>query len=329
MALPIITPAIINGMTSVVSSAVSSDTPDRSRLRVKAQDPSKKIDAPEETKILSFPVDRPKYFISFAFEEYRRPSMFEGLSSKGLTDYISLPMPNNLIDANIFNYNNEEGDLLIDVAAQNWENVRDRYKTGGINAAVKGAGNEIASAGSAMVGRGLQEIYRSTTSGDGALSTAVKGGLQIAGLADNPFMTVMFKGVNFKTHKFGWRLSPRSIEETNAIYNIVNTFKKSAHPEILSATFAGFYKFPNIVWPKFNPENTRKHMYKFKPCVITAIVANWSPNDRPSFFSETEAPIEMTLEIELQEIELWRKAEGASGDFNDIQTPPVRNLGSI
>jgi hypothetical protein len=164
-----------------------------------------------------------------------------------------------------------------------------------------------------------------------ALSTGmIDGGLQMLGLADNPFMTVAFKGPNFKTHSFAWRLAPKTVEESDTILNIINTFKKSAYPEILSAAVGGFYTYPKIIWPKFMPDAARNHLYNFKPCVITNINANKSPNDRPGFYAGSSAPLEIVLELGLMEIELWRNGSdgflgvtgigNGNGDFNNVQS---------
>jgi hypothetical protein len=309
--------------------------PNRTRPRVEATDPSKKIDAVKKTSILSFPTDRPKYYMSFGFEEYRRPSMFEGATSAGITDYIALPMPGNLKDTSQLVYKMEDGNFITDAMASTVNGMIDGYKTGGVGSLKDNLGSILTKSGDALLGGGARKVLTGII-GD---SSTITGGIQQSlGIADNPFMTIAFQGAQFKTHNFGWRLYPRNAGEAEAIQNIVNTFKRVSHPELLAASFGGFYKYPHIVHPKFNPTETADAMYRFKPCVITRVDLDWAPNaGRPGFFYDGK-PIEVVLSLDLQEIELWRGGDGndngllstvKNGDFNNIPKPPVRNLGPV
>jgi hypothetical protein len=313
----------------------STDTrdPNRSRPRVESEEPTAKIDKPDKVNILSYPLDRPKYYMTFGFQEYRRPNMFDGLRTDGVQDYISLPMPARLVDSSELNYSQEDGSFIVDASMSTLQGNMDAYKTGGIDALEKGLGDTFKQLGMASTGAGIRGAYQL-----GAGLTSLSPNLfQAAGLADNPFRTALFKGVSFKTHIFDWRLSPRSPAENNEIQKIVNTFKKAAHPEMLNATFGGFYKYPMIVQPKFNPVATADSLYRFKPCVITNVTADWASDRGPTFYYDGK-PIDVVLSISLMEIELWRNGAGSggfldatvgNGDFKDVTTPPVRNLGPV
>ena len=45
-----------------------------------------------------------------------------------------------------------------------------------------------------------------------------------AGVAQNPHKILLFTGVDFRDHRFSWRLSPRSRDESDAINDIINYF---------------------------------------------------------------------------------------------------------
>jgi hypothetical protein len=195
---------------------------------------------------------------------------------------------------------------------------------------------------------GVMENIESILGGGGeGKQSLVRGFMQMGGIADNPFNTIAFGGPMFKQHQFTWVLAPKSKEESELLRQIVYTFKKVAHPELLSMAAGGFFKYPYIVWPKFQPDSLGRNLYKFKPCVIVDVNIDYSQHGDVGFFHGTEAPIRAVLSLNLLEIEIWRNGNGeglsdhrlpriSDGDFNDptiqtVPTPttaPVRDLGT-
>lgn len=311
------------------------------RPRASSIDPTVSIDKTDSTQILNFPSDRPKYYITFAFEDYRRPTQFEGLSSNGLTDYICLPMPSTLRDNNNLNWSADDGNFLIESIAKGIGDYHDANKTAGVNALLQQIGNDASSAlsgGALQNARGLAQNAENVLGNIPGLSSSLTNGLavgalQLAGLADNPFSTVAFHGPNFKEHMFHWRLAPKTPDESATIHQICETFKKAAYPGLLTSALGGFYKYPMIVWPKFQPDAAMNSLYLFKPCVIASVNIDKAPNDRPGFYADTNAPLEVILELHLKEIELWRNGDGqngtiSGGDFSSTPSPPT-NMGQI
>lgn len=307
---------------------MSDDRPTNdSRPRISSSDPTTVIDKPDSHTITNFPHDRPKYYITFGFEEYRRPSQFENLKSKGINDYICLPLPNNLVDHNTLGWNTNDGNFIVEALTPAFRNTSDALKTGGVGGLMDSGKKIIGQSSDALTGAVVKGVTQAgmnildTFAGDNAGTSL----LQAAGLADNPFSTVAFTGPDFKAHNFNWRLAPKSPEESKTIKDIIRIFKKAAYPELLSSDNGGFFKYPNIVWPKFQPEGVIDGLYRFKPCVITAIEANFSPNDRPGFFSESMAPVEIVVSVSLKEIELWKNGDDSNdprviknGDFSKV-----------
>lgn len=328
---------IVTAAQPVTSWLTDTRSPDLSRPRIDASDPASAIDITNSTGILSFPSDRPKYYMTFGFQDYSRPSQFEGLQANSVTDYLCLPIPNNLRDNNSLNWAQDKSNIIIEAVSAS---INDMGKTGAVDAntvstALNGLGAGITGAGVNLAKKTLNDIGNLLPGG----SDLATGAQQILGLADNPFMTVAFKGPDFKTHSFYWRLSPKTTAESQTILTIVNTLKKCAYPELLSAQSGGFYKYPKIVCPKFMPDEAANYLYAFKPCVITNLNINYSPNDRPGFFAGTSAPVEAVLELQLTEIELWRNGGGlqpnqgtTTSDFSNVQTPPgvtIKDIGTL
>jgi hypothetical protein len=283
--------------------------------------------------------------MSFAFQEYRRPTVFDGLRENDLTDYITLPMPVNLMDNNNLQWNDKmPGGLFGEMFTRGWQDVSDAYAKEGVEGLVGAFNfNNLDKLGEGMTGYAVNKTIQGLRAAEGYVGAAgaTDTGLQLLGLADNQFLTVGFTGPTYKRHHFQWMLSAKSRAESDVIRNIVNTFKKVAHPELLAVEAAGFWKYPNIVRMKFNPDSARQYLYSFKPCVITDVNIHYSAEGSVGFYASSNAPVNVILDIHFQEIELWRNGDGdqfiadggiqlptiAGGDFNDIQSPPVPPIG--
>lgn len=341
---------IINGIPETATAkqleVLDTRNPNRDRPRIESSDPTSVIDDEGSSAILKFPHDLPPYYLSFAFAEYRRPSQFEPLKTDGVKDYVSLPLPINLKDTSVLNYADSAGGVIgeaianlarsTDMNSSNADgfinSLKNRvFSEDGINNAMQGGG-AIGIGAALGIGRKLV--------GDGV----VDGTLSVAGLAENPFAAVAFKGPSLKTHQFTWTLSPNKRAESETIKKIINLFKKVAHPELLELGVGGFYKYPWIVMPSFGPSSFAENMYKFKPCVIAAVEADYTPasNGRVAIFGGTDAPVEVSFTISLKEIELWRNGDGkpgsenslptvGNGDFNGTEYPTdsITDLGTI
>lgn len=318
------------------------------RPRIQSTDPTQAIDTDTPISLLSFPTDRPKYFITFGFEEYKRPNQFEGLSSNGIVDYVCLPIPQNLQDNNHFNYSPQEGDIVLEALAKAGvaDAVNQSILSGSIDPLKNMAtGDTVAGVGGAAMGIGIQKSLDLARSAENLAFSSkgkyVDGALQMGGLADNPFNTIAFGGPNFKAHQFSWMLAPKTRAESEVMRKIIYTFKKAAHPELLTMAAGGFFKYPKIVWPKFQPDTLQRNLYTFKPCVIVDVNIDYTPSGAVGFFAGTEAPIRAVLTLSLLEIEIWRNGAGdqpsdiasriTGGDFNDptVPNPPIRDLGQF
>jgi hypothetical protein len=352
---PFLLPAIVNGIPSSVQGATSAINefldnrePDRTRARFdQSEDPGKYIDDSDPSYIankyaIKYPTDFPLVYVSFAFMEYKRPSQFEPLKTDGIKNYISLPIPSNLVDSSKLDYGIAKGGVLgealanlirsTEASATNADGLIDSLKKRVLS--TEGLTNILQGAGAAGIGATLSAA-RGIAGND-----IVDGALSAAGIAENPFSTVVFKGPELKTHQFTWNFSPNNEDESSIVKTIINTFKKAAYPELMELGAGGFYKYPMIVIPNFGPTEIAENLYRFKPCVISGIDVDYAPQKVPGFFGRTKAPVNISFSISLNEIELWRNGDNDSlldgklptvgnGDFNDIASPRVIDLGNV
>jgi hypothetical protein len=245
-------------------------------------------------------------YMSMRFSAYRRRSINEQPFYESQMQ-IRLPIPDGLVEQTNVTYNKESlGSVtgsLVEAASQ------------GIPTNLTEVGTQL---GTATVGAGAQAIQNLATQAPGALN-AISA---LSGIAANPFQTMLFKSPEFRSHTFRWKFAPEDVSETNELRDIINTFKYHSLPGI-SAASGVFFSYPEILEINFRPSD--EFLYRFKPCVVESINVNFTPGSSPSFFSGTKAPTAVNIELRVQEIEIWTKADylrETSGRFNN----PVLNF---
>lgn len=155
--------------------------------------------------------------------------------------------------------------------------------------------------GGTIFGNGIASNL--ATAGGTALGAAIKA----TGFSINSFRGVTIEQPQFKNHQFSWKFSPKSKEESITLQKILYRLKQASSLQF-SDTFGRFvFAFPSVFIPYFSNAPV---MYKFKPCVITAIDADYvGGNEGPSFFRETDAPESIVVQISLLELEYWVKED--------------------
>jgi hypothetical protein len=242
-----------------------------------------------------FPNDLERFGISMRFDflEYKRRSIYDQpfLSPKGK---IRLPVPTNLIDAQSMDWGQVANGPLVGAAMESaLDYAGHQAKTTDIDQIT----------GSALAGGAIAGAEKSARDAGTDLNQL----LQPTGMATNPFLTVLFKQPVFKTHSFSWTMIARDPAEALDIKGIVQTFRYHALPDVALGTAGTLLNYPDIVQPKFFQEDD--YLYRFKPCVIKSVAANYAPSG-PSFFKgSTNTPAEVELSIELMEIEYWTKVD--------------------
>lgn len=224
------------------------------------------------------------HYISFGFQQYKRRALQN--SDPFLTDsgMIRLPIPNGLVDSQEVSF--EQDDTPIAVGAVLEQQLQGNGAASDkINAMMNAAGG----------------VLQGTTAA--ALPAQA---LQLAGLAQNPFLTVLFKAPRFKRHSFQWRLAPNNAQESQILANICNKFKYHQLPDISDGT-ATLLTYPDMVSVQLYPDDT--YLYKFKPCVIESFTVNYTPEGQPTFFSSVDAPGIIQIHMNLLEIEYWIKKD--------------------
>jgi len=232
--------------------------------------------------ILIFPSDLTtgvsgNFYMSFKFLKYVKRAISE---QKTILDQgtVLLPIPNGLNETTAVSYDNESLGPAI----------------GG---AIEGAGVE------GFGVQGLQSLVQKLTGGQNLLS----GASAVSGLGINPFLTVVFKNPQFKTHTFSWKLIPRDRDESIRLKNIIDTFKYHMLPGLLTSSGV-IFEYPEMVQIKLHPND--EFTYKFKPCIIKTLDINYAPSGAPSFvFDSLFPPTAIEIRMSVQEIEYFTKLD--------------------
>lgn len=249
-------------------------------------------------------------FMSLQFSAYRRRSINEQPFYQQI-EKIALPIPENLVESYTLGYGKENlgsvigslSDITAGVLQSGVPTTRAGVATAagtaasGLGVGLAGIAGQIAAAAATRATGGIigQETFN-------RISQAAQ---TLSGITTNPFQVVLFKAPEFRSHQFSWKLVPRSVEESETIRTLIETFRFHSHPGI-SSTSGVFFSYPEILEIKFSPRD--QYLYKFKPCVVESVSANFAPNS-PSFYRSTGAPTAVNFTIKLQEIEIWTKAD--------------------
>lgn len=124
----------------------------------------------------------------------------------------------------------------------------------------------------------------------------------------NQNMELLFNGVNLRSFKFSFKLTPRGPEEAKQVKLIINAFKRAMAPK-LGADQALFLKTPdvfNLTYKKGNEKHPFLHT--FKQCALTDMSVNYTGEGVYATYGGDNkdgggTPVSMVLELGFKELE--------------------------
>lgn len=253
------------------------------------------------TSILSFPAALGAHAISFNFEDYEFNVAAGKVEPGGVTASVVLPLPENLIDnynVNISDYEFGIGGLAGAKGGNAFRNYIDgntsemNFSAEDVKSALKTYAVNVGIRGLDAIGDALPGI--------GNITSGVLAG---AGVAINPYVSIIFKGMSLKRHQFSWNLMPRSQAESDTLNNIIMTFKKKLLPKY--EFNKSLLQYPSVAKVFFLGSDPN-YMYFFKPCMVSNFTFNYSGSGRPAFMKGGK-PAAVTIQMELIETSIWTK----------------------
>ena len=172
------------------------------------------------------------------------------------------------------------------------------------------------------VGRGIIDSLTglgTTTLGSNALG---KAGLTQLGLARNPHNVVMFQGVGFRTHRFLYKLSPKSAQESIALFTMIRELKMAMAVGVDEGGtyFEGSVDRNTFTYPDYftidyvtNNNGNNTYLHSIGPSMLESMDVQYHPNGIQSYavpFDQPEAmptPTEIELTLEFKETEIVTK----------------------
>jgi hypothetical protein len=224
-----------------------------------------------------------------------------------ITDSIAIYLPPNVKDATSVGYNNAEMGV-IGAAAAGAADVLDSLRTGDLSALASTLGTAAKDL-LTTAGLGLGSEFLGTLAG--VDPEGLKGFAKKAfGQASNPYMEVLFEGVELRTFTYNFTFSPRNAAETDDVQKIIEMFRFHMLPELnggssafmtLPSTFDIHYMYQ--VTPDVSMENN--YYTKIATCVLKGCDVDYTPNGVKSFASG--APTQITMGLSFQETEMLTK----------------------
>ena len=148
---------------------------------------------------------------------------------------------------------------------------------------------------------------------------------QSLGAVPNPHIAALFSGMGLRTHRFEWTFAPRNREESQALKDIIWKLKKNALPSY-SQNGTAALQYPQLVqidlYPWASGDSDVDRLIRFKPCLLSDVTINYSPQGIPSFFRGSTDPTFIQLSLEFLETEIWTSnAYGRQGEdrLNEIK----------
>ncbi len=148
--------------------------------------------------------------------------------------------------------------------------------------------------------------------GDTNVSGTGLGG-QVAGKVPNPYLTAVFRGVDFRKFSFTFKFTPLSEEDCEVVTNIIKTFRKHALPYY--ADQEAFLNYPSecgiaYFWKgKMNP-----YLPRFKRAVCTGVDVDFSSAGTFATF-RNGMPTHITMSTSWSEIEIVTRQDVEDYNF--------------
>jgi len=232
-------------------------------------------------------------------------------TTKRITDSIALYLPGQVTDTTGVTYEDLPtglvGKVLGDAAGLVKSYSQDDFEK---------VGQQAAAGLKAFVTEAGRRLLATAAEGLLGAEGAVQGVNKLFGQADNPFVEVLFSGVNIRTFTYNFEFAPRNEVETDEIQQIIQLFRFHMVPELqsqngryltLPSTFDIHYMY------KANNGNSYENDYytRLSTCVLKNCDVNYTPTGVKSF--DSGAPTRITMTLAFSETEALTKEKVTQG----------------
>jgi len=149
--------------------------------------------------------------------------------------------------------------------------------------------------------------------GEGAGLGNITGALsKVSGLAENPFVEVVFERVNPRKFTYSFNLQARTQKEVHDINKIITFFKFHMHPEMENDVSGGrYFKVPSEfeIHYAYNGQ-VNNYLNKISRCVLTGTSVDYGEGGFTTFRQfddQGAAPVSITMTLSFTEAEILTK----------------------
>ncbi len=194
--------------------------------------------------------------------------------------------------------------------------------------------------GATLLGTKAGGVLAGAIIGAGGLGALGAGVLLEQGLAINPHLAVVFRGINFREHQFTYKFVARDQSESDTIKKIIKTFQYHMLPSNdiggSGKTVGLAFKYPDEFEISF-AEKVRSSLYEIGTSVLKNMQVTYNGENLPIFFENTGAPVSIQIALQFQEVKLLTRdgfteygnnfGTAAIQDRAGTQLPPASNGG--
>ena len=127
------------------------------------------------------------------------------------------------------------------------------------------------------------------------------------GYALNPQLEVLYSGPKNRSFIFEFRFTPRSSEEADQVWLIIQTLKFHAAPEYKDSTYSRYMIPPSEFGIEFlRGADINTSLPSIGPCVLTTIDIDYAPNSRYATFNDG-MPVEIKMQLQFMETVILTK----------------------
>jgi hypothetical protein len=129
-------------------------------------------------------------------------------------------------------------------------------------------------------------------------------------VAINPFKEVLFESIDFRSFAFKYRFFPKSLDESNKVFEIIKRFKFHMHPDLSDNRLFMIYPSEFEIGYYFEGKQN-KYFHKFKPCVLESLDVTYGSDNFASF--KDGHPTEINMNLTFRETEILTKQQIKDG----------------
>lgn len=123
----------------------------------------------------------------------------------------------------------------------------------------------------------------------------------------NPYMEVLFEGVENRTFSFTFKMIPRNAQEQQTVREIVKTFKFHQAPELKIENSSQYWLFPSEFDIKFMHRGTdNPWLFRISTCALTNFSVDYSPEGQYSSHADG-SPFATSISLQFTEMEVHTK----------------------